>query len=185
MSPKGGVSVSRTAEEAIRESLATMRAEVLGDEGGPLTFRMLTDTVRFIKKRETPTSQLWYVTYDGEGGPRGTTHWRWTVLATQEGPDRWSAQGVAGASGSPPVLGEPWANIGGNWGPHGFLAGGTVEDAGKGVVRVLLIDAEGRTFEGTVDDEVVLFMSEDPVAMPMRVELYDADDRVVRHAGDS
>jgi len=58
-------------------------------------------------------------------------------------------------------------------------AGGTVEDAGKGVARVRLTDVEGRTFEDTVDDGIVLFLSDEPVAMPMRVDLYDAESHVV------
>jgi hypothetical protein len=179
MSPKGEVSVSRTGKEAIRESLATVRAEVPGAEGGSVPLRLRADTLRFVKKRGSPTRQLWYVTCDGEGGPKGRTRWHWTVLACQDEPGRWSAQGVAGGSGDPPVRGRAWANLGGNWGPGGFSAGGTVEDSGQGVVRVRLTDAEGRTFEDTVDDRVVLFMSQEPVAMPMRVELYDADGRAV------
>jgi hypothetical protein len=47
------------------------------------------------------------------------------------------------------------------------------------VVRVCLTDAEGRTFDDTVDNGVVLFMWEEPVAMPMQVELYDGDGRAV------
>jgi hypothetical protein len=47
------------------------------------------------------------------------------------------------------------------------------------VARVRLTDVEGRTFEDRVHEGVVLFMSEQPVAMPMRVDLYDADGRLV------
>jgi hypothetical protein len=145
----------------------------------PLPFRFLPDTVQFVKKKEAPPRQICYVTFATDRGWRGIVHWGWTVLATQEEPGRWSAHGVAGGSGDPPVLGHPWANIGGNWGRQGFRAGGTVEDAGKGVARVRLTDADGRTFEDTVDDGVVLFLSDEPVAMPMRVDLLDASGRVV------
>lgn len=78
-----------------------------------------------------------------------------------------------------PPRGFPWANLGGNWGADGFRAGGTIEDAGKGITRVRLTDARDRAFEDTVDDGVVLFISEEPVAMPMRVELLDANGEVV------
>jgi hypothetical protein len=103
------------------------------------------------------------------------------VLASHEDPDRWSAHGVAGGGGvgDLPARGFPWANLGGNWGRDGFRAGGTVEDAGKGVSRVRLTDSQGRTFEDTVDDGVVLFLSDEPVAMPMRVDLLDAKGRGV------
>jgi hypothetical protein len=36
---------------------------------------------------------------------------------------------------------------------------------------VRLTDSAGSTFEDTVDDGVVLFMSDEPVAMPMRVKM--------------
>lgn len=74
-----------------------------------------------------------------------------------------------------PKLKEPV----GTGGPQRFRAGGTVEDAGKEVSRVRLTDSEGRTFEDTVDGGVFLFMSDEAVAMPMRVDLFDGEGRVV------
>jgi hypothetical protein len=74
---------------------------------------------------------------------------------------------------------DPGRDLGGNWGRRGFRAGGTVEDAGAGVARVRLTDREGRTFEDTVENGVVLFSSEEPVAMPMRLELIRADGSIV------
>lgn len=170
--------MSHTPEHAVRGWLAG--ANLRGPEG-PLLFRALPDTVRFLKKREVPHRQLWYVTCDADGGPRGTERWHRTVLVSHEEPDRWSAHGVAGGGGvgDLPARGFPWANLGGNWGRQGFRAGGTVEDAGKTVSRVRLTDSEGSTFQDTVDDGVVLFMSDEPVAMPMRVDLFDVDGRVV------
>ena len=141
---------------------------------------MRPDTVRFVKKRDALPHQLWYITCGADGGWRGEEYWHWTVLVTREEPGGWSACGVAGGGvGDGPVRGHAWANLGGDWGRGGFRAGGTVEDAGKGVARVRLTDAEGRTFEDTVDDGVVLFISDEPVAMPMRVDLYNAEGRVV------
>jgi hypothetical protein len=69
--------------------------------------------------------------------------------------------------------------LGGNWGQRGLGAGGTVEDAGAGIARVRLTDVEGRTFEDTVQDGVVMFSSDEPVTMPMRLELIDAEGRIV------
>jgi hypothetical protein len=78
-------------------------------------------------------------------------------------------------AGSWQGVGQPGRKLG----ARRILGRCTVEDSGQGVVRVRLTDAEGRTFEDTVNDGVVLFISEEPVAMPMRVELYDEDGRVV------
>jgi len=171
--------MSHTPEHAIGEWLADPGLK--GPEGTPLLFRVLPNTIRLVKRRGGPTRQICYVTCDADGGPRGTETWHWTVVVSQEDSDRWSARGVAGGSGTGnlPPRGVPWANLGGNWGLDGFRAGGTVEDAGKGVSHVRLTDSEGNRFEDTVDDGVVLFMSDEPVAMPMRLDLLDAGANVI------
>ena len=64
-------------------------------------------------------------------------------------------------------------------GPAEFRAGGTVEDAGTGIARVRLTDVEGRSFEDVVENGVVLFSSDHPVAMPMRLEIIDREGSVV------
>jgi hypothetical protein len=73
----------------------------------------------------------------------------------------------------------PWADLGGNWGSRGLLAGGTVEDGSQDIARVRLTDSRGSSIEDTVDDGVVLFLSDEPLAMPLRVDLIDRDGRVV------
>jgi hypothetical protein len=170
--------MSRTPQDAIRQWLVDHRLR--GPDGAPAPSRALPNTIRFVKSRGGPARQLWYVTYDAEGDRR-TESWHWTVVAYREASDRWIARGVAGGGGvgTFPLRGFPWANLGGNWGPDGFRAGGTVEDAGRRVVRVRLTDRQGRTFEDTVDHGVVLFMSDEAVTMPMRLEVIDAEGRVV------
>ena len=149
------------------------------------------DTVRFLKQQDAPPHQMWFVTCDADGGSSWLEQWQWTVVVSPDeagqwtvvvSPDeagRWSAHGVSGGSGGPLLRSRPWANLGGNWGRDGFRAGGTVEDAGAGIARVRLTDVEGRAFEDTVENGVVLLSSDKPVAMPMRLELIDSDGRVV------
>lgn len=55
---------------------------------------------------------------------------------------------------------------GGSRGRNGFRAGGMVEDAGAGIARVHLTDLEGRVFEGFVENGIILFSSDEPVALP-------------------
>jgi hypothetical protein len=169
-------SVSHTPEHAIRQWLAHVNLKAA--DGKSLPFQVLTDTIRFVKKRGAPHRQLWYVTCDAEGA-MGAEQWQWTVLVSRQGSGRWTAHGVSGGdgAGAQPARGSPWANLGGGWGQDGFQAGGTVE--GTGVSRVRLTDSEETTFEDSVDDGVVLFLSDKPIAMPMRVELFDSDGRVV------
>jgi hypothetical protein len=122
---------------------------------------------------------MWYVTCDADGGSRGNEHWRWTVETSLDEQGRWVADGVSGGSGPVPRCGRPWAYLGGNWGPAGFQAGGTVEDAGTEIARVRLTDVEGCSFEDVVENGVVLFSPDYPVAMPMRLELIDREGSVV------
>jgi hypothetical protein len=44
---------------------------------------------------------------------------------------------------------------------------------------VRLIDVQGRAFEDTVENGAVLFSTDEPVTMPMRLELIDAEGRIV------
>jgi hypothetical protein len=141
--------------------------------------RMRPESVQFVKGKAGPPGEIWYIACDADGGSRGIERWHWTVVASSDERGRWVAQGVVGDSGGPVLRGRAWANLGGNWGQNGFRAGGTVEDAGAGIARVRLTDQEGRIFEDDVEIGVVLFSSAEPVAMPMRLELVDANGHVV------
>lgn len=169
--------MSHTPRHAIREWLGEFRGPWHPPRTGPS--RMRPETVRFVRSKDLPPRQMWFVTCEADGGSRGTERWHWTGEASRDHEGRWTAYGVSGGSGGACLRGRPWANLGGNWGRRGFRAGGTVEDAGAGIARVRLTDREGRTFEDTVENGVVLFSSEEPVATPMRLELIDANGHVV------
>ena len=141
------MAISQTPEDAIREWLAD--PGLRGPDGAPLPFRVLANTIGFVKSRGGSDRQIWYVMCDADGGPRGTQSWHWTVVASRGASGSWTVHGVAGGGGvgALPQRRVPWANLGGNWGHDGFRAGGTVEDAGKNVSRVRLTDAKGRPFE--------------------------------------
>jgi hypothetical protein len=57
---------------------------------------MRAGTVRFVKQREAPGGQLWYITCDGDGGSRGTERWAWTVAASPDNEGKWSTHSVSG-----------------------------------------------------------------------------------------
>ena len=169
--------MSHTQEQAVKNWLGTFVRELASTRHG--AERMRAATERFVKHRDIPPRQMWYVTCDADGGSRGNEHWRWIVETSLDEQGRWVANGVSGGSGPVPRRGRPWADLGGNWGPAGFRAGGTVEDAGTGIARVRLTDVEGHSFEDAVENGVVLFSSDRPVAMPMRLELIDREGSVV------
>jgi hypothetical protein len=47
------------------------------------------------------------------------------------------------------------------------------------VSLVRLTDARGSSLEDTVDDGAVLFLSDEPVTMPMRLDILEAVGRVI------
>jgi hypothetical protein len=169
--------MSHTPEHAIREWVANFQGT--WHPPGTEPSRMLPETVRFMKNRDLPPGQMWLITCEADGGSRGPERWRWTVEASQDDLGRWSANGIAGGSGPAPLRGRPSTDLGGNWGRRGLRAGGTVEDAGAEIARVRLTDVQGRTFEDTVENGGVLFSSDEPVTMPMRLDLIDAEGRIV------
>jgi hypothetical protein len=170
--------VSHSPEHAIQEWLADPGLKETSGEAIP--FRVLAETISPLKRRASASRQLWYVTCEAEDQDGQRQPWHWIVETSLGEFGRWKAHGVAGGSGSDlPRKGFPWANLGGGWGRTGLLAGGTVEDAGNDVRRVRLTDAKGNAMEDAVDDGIVLFISDEPVAMPMRVDLYDAAGHVV------
>jgi hypothetical protein len=60
---------------------------------------------------------------------------------------------------------------------NGFWAGGFVRDNGFDVAQVRLISEQGLVFEDTVQDGIVLFVSDQNTSRPVRIEFYD-------HAGN-
>jgi hypothetical protein len=63
---------------------------------------------------------------------------------------------------------------------HGrALMAGLVVDNGFEVTRVRLIDGKELALEDTVDDGLVLFLSEQPLQRPIQAELYDSAGRLV------
>ena len=72
-----------------------------------------------------------------------------------------------------------WANLAGGWKDNLLWAGGRVLDNGLNVVRVSLISNNGIALEDTVQDSLVLFVSDQWVQRPLRVELYDPSGNLV------
>lgn len=106
---------------------------------------------------------------------------RFTCCVRQDGAGEWQFAGAAGggADGSP-RRGHPWVNLGGGGWPRQFYAGGHVlEQGGEVVARVRLRAANGAVLEDTVEDGVVLFLTDDEVRMPVSAELLDRSGHVL------
>jgi hypothetical protein len=137
-------------------------------------------TLRFLKERLLPQRQVYLVAYDDERG----LEQRFVCYVEQDKQGSWQFRGAAGGgiSGSPgPVVEKAWASLDGGGMPDHFHAGGYVADHGEHIARVRLTAKNGTQIEDTVDNGIVLFISEQPVELPIEAELYNATGQLVYH----
>src|SRR5581483_2583496 len=120
------------------------------------------ETVRFVKERSLPRRQVHFVTFKDE--EEREMHFACSVTQDEQG--EWKFRGSAGGGGGGKIVREqPWANLAGSW-PYDFYAGGYVIDNGLDVVRVRLTASNGVVMEDSVDDGIVLFLSDQMVEVP-------------------
>jgi len=175
--------------QVIREQLSVPRA-VIPDTPSASTHGWHTQqsrggmgadapTIQFLKERGIPRRQVHAVAFDAAEGRR----MRFTCYLVQDDADTWRfAGGAGGGTEGTPTRAAPWVNLGGGGWPADFYAGGAVSDNGLGVARVRLIAANGTIMEDTVDAGEILFVTDQHVELPIRVELYDqAGQMVAQH----
>lgn len=140
-------------------------------------------TITFLKERSIPQRQIHAVTFEDEAGHS----WDYVCVVAQDSQGRWRFEGGGGGSGnaicalsSPrPTRPQPRANLaGGGWGDR-FWAGGWVHANGFEVARVHLTSRNGVVLEDTVDDGLVLFVTQAHVRVPVQVELYNRSRELV------
>lgn len=129
-----------------------------------------SESIRFLKARNIPGRQLHAVVFEMKNGPR----MQWTVPVSQDEEGNWGVDGGASGGGADlPDRDPPVANLGGGGWPTRLYAGGRVLDATGQVGRVRLISSNGTTLEDSVDDRWVLFLTDQPMELPIQVHLYD------------
>ncbi len=138
-------------------------------------------TLRFLKERLLPQRQVYLVAFEDEKG----LEQGFVCYVEQDKQGNWQFRGAAGGgiSGSPgPVIERAWASLDGGGMPDHFYAGGYVADHGEQVTKVRLVAKNGTEIEDTVEDGIVLFLSEQPVELPIEAEMYDGAGKLVyRH----
>ena len=128
-------------------------------------------TVRFLKARRLGARELHAVEFRTiEGRNRACV-----VGVIQSSAGKWDVSGMAGGSGSDPPRDHPWLNLGAwGWPDHGFCGGGKVIGTGREAAgRVRLRFKNGVELEDTVDDGLVLFMTDRVVQVPTSVGILD------------
>ncbi len=136
--------------------------------------RVKVTTVRFLKERTIPGYQLHAVTFEDETGQ----HHYGDFFLGQDTTVTWHVSG-AGWGENVPVRNQPWANLGGGGDGNVFYAGGYVSDNGLGVTLARLISNNGVVLEDTVENGMILFLTNQNVEMPVQVELYNGASELV------
>lgn len=176
---------SRSPEQVIRDELSAQRSGVASQPAPGTTgwraettsggFGAKPDTFQFGKARRIPHAQVQVVTFETQAGQR----MRFICCVRQDQAGEWQLVGGAGgAANGTPRRGHPWVNLGGG-GPRPYYAGGQVLEHAGVVVRVRLRAANGTVLEDTVDDDVVLFLTDEQVQQPVYAELLDWSGQVV------
>ena len=134
-------------------------------------------TIRFLQNRKLPHYQLHEVTFENETGQQ--EHWLCCVRETL--PGHWLSVGAGNVAEveHSPKRSHPWANLAGSLGQEVGWAGGRVLNNGLDVVRVRLISENGVMLEDTVQDGLVLFITDQWLERPLHVELYDRSGNLV------
>ncbi len=136
-------------------------------------------TLRFLKERSIPGRQVHIVVF--ENGQGNEMHF--TCYVEQNAQGNWQFRGAAGdgivGHNPGPVVERAWANLNGGGMPNHFYAGGFVADHGQGVTKVRLIAKSGTTIDDTVEEGMVLFLTDQAVDLPIEAELYDQEGKLL------
>jgi hypothetical protein len=139
-------------------------------------------TIRFLKGRAIPGRQVHVVAFVSFMDGRRYNE-IWSVEVYQDATGAWDVCAGSGGAGDDDLIRDhPWVILGGGGWPNQFHAGGRVIDNGFGIVSVRLVTGNGLTMEDTVDDGLVLFVTDQRVEPPIHAELYDRSGALVsRH----
>ncbi len=137
-------------------------------------------SVKFLKERSIPHCQVHAVTFEDEAGQQ----WDCVCFVAQNAQGLWHFE-MSGGGGSGgeikrhPARDHPWANLAGGGWQDRFWAGGYVINNGLDVARVRLTGSNGQVLEDTVDDGLVLFVTDQKVRVPIEVALYNRSGELV------
>jgi hypothetical protein len=135
-------------------------------------------TIRFFQERRLPDRQLHEITFEDQAGQQ--QHWLCFVIQDPQG--GWHMVGGANYSNDPrhsPVCPHPWVNLAGGGWEDEFWAGGLVLNSGLDIERVRLTSKNGRVLEELIRDNLVLFITDQKIQVPVQVELYDRTGSLV------
>ena len=135
----------------------------------------VASTIRVLKERTIPLHYASLVMFEDVQGQA----WEFVCFVVQEGQHNWVFKS-GGSVSQNTVEGQSYVTLGGGWGEGGFAAGGRVHANGVDIVRVDIISVDGIIFDDTVDDGLVLFVTDrEDIFPPVRALLYDSAGALV------
>ena len=139
------------------------------------------ETLRFLKKRSSGRRMIQAISFETASGRKT----KMVCYLLQNVRGEWVFSGAAGGEGEQggPLHDRPSVNIGGGGWPDYFFAGGNVIEQGYKIGRVRLVMGNGIVLEDSVEDGLVLFVTEEVVKLPIRAELYDEAGTLVESHG--
>jgi hypothetical protein len=178
---------SKSPQEVIRDYLSAQRTVVASTPApGSTGWRAETswggldakpETCQFGKARRILLGEVNAVTFATQTGQ--TQRFICSVRQELVGGE-WKFVGGAGGGGNgAPHRGHPWVNLGGGGWPKRFYAGGQVLEHSGAVVRVRLRAANGTVLEDSVEDDMVLFLTDEEMQLPVHAELLDPNGQIV------
>jgi hypothetical protein len=130
-------------------------------------------TVRFLKERSLPGYQVHAIAFEDTAG----LWWRLFCLVVQESSGNWFVGGCSGTAGndaiSRPFSRYPKLILSGDSNGHFYAGGSVIDDTRLGIVRVRLLSNGELIGEDTVQDDLVVFVSDQSVQMPVQSEFYN------------
>ena len=137
-------------------------------------------TIQLLRERSIPGHQLYAVTFRDVVGQPHSGH----CVIEQDKAGDWRVSGGSWSKSTQlPERAYPWISLSGGGGfGHAFYACGNVHAQGRTITRVRLVSKNGVELEDTVEDGLVLFLTDQAIVLPVQVELYDDTNTLVsRH----
>jgi hypothetical protein len=132
-----------------------------------------TATVHFLKERSIPDYQVHAIAFEDTAG----LWWRLFCLVVQDPAGNWFVGGCSGTAGNDairrPPSRYPKLILSGDSNDHFYAGGSVIDDTRLGIARVRLLSNGELMAEDTVQDDLVVFVSDQSVQMPIRSEFYN------------
>ncbi len=129
-----------------------------------------TATVRFLKERSIPGYQVHAIAFEDTAG----LWWRLFCLVVQDPAGNWFVGGCSGTAGNTPISrpssSRPKIILSGDSNGPFYAGGSVIDDTRLGIARVRLLSNRELIAEDTVQDDLVVFVSDQSVHMPIESE---------------